>query len=196
MVSKSARKKNRGTVFFVVIIILSVIAFVMYKSVPAFMKKNIYPKKYSEYVEKYSEEYNIDENFIYAVIKTESGFDPDAKSNVGAVGLMQLMPIAFEEVRNNIDNTKGLKFSDMYNPENNIMYGTWYLHYLYNEFGSYELTIAAYHAGMTEVRGWLNDEILDENDLNLDNIPSDFSDTRHYINKVISAYKQYNRLYR
>ena len=194
--ARRAKRKNRGTVFLLVLIILSVIAFVLYKSVPAFLKKNVYPKKYSEYVERYSEEYDIDENFIYAVIKTESGFDPDARSNVGAVGLMQLMPIAFKEVSNNIEDNKGLKYSDMYNPEYNIMYGTWYLDYLYEQFGSYELTIAAYHAGMTEVRGWLYSGVLDEDNLNLDNIPSEYSDTRHYINKVISAYKEYNRLYR
>lgn len=194
--ARRAKRKNRGTVFLLVLIILSVIAFALYKSVPAFLKKNVYPKKYSEYVERYSEEYDIDENFIYAVIKTESGFDPDARSNVGAVGLMQLMPIAFKEVSNNIEDNKGLKYSDMYNPEYNIMYGTWYLDYLYEQFGSYELTIAAYHAGMTEVRGWLYSGVLDEDNLNLDNIPSEYSDTRHYINKVISAYKEYNRLYR
>ncbi len=194
--ARRAKRKNRGAVFLLVLIILSVIAFVLYKSVPAFLKKNVYPKKYSEYVERYSEEYDIDENFIYAVIKTESGFDPDARSNVGAVGLMQLMPIAFKEVSNNIEDNKGLKYSDMYNPEYNIMYGTWYLDYLYEQFGSYELTIAAYHAGMTEVRGWLYSGVLDEDNLNLDNIPSEYSDTRHYINKVISAYKEYNRLYR
>lgn len=194
--ARRAKRKNRGTVFLVVLIILSVIAFALYKSVPAFLKKNVYPKKYSEYVERYSEEYDIDENFIYAVIKTESGFDPDARSNVGAVGLMQLMPIAFKEVSNNIEDNKGLKYSDMYNPEYNIMYGTWYLNYLYEQFGSYELTIAAYHAGMTEVRGWLYSGVLDEDNLNLDNIPSEYSDTRHYINKVINAYKEYNRLYR
>lgn len=194
--ARRAKRKNRGAVFLVVLIILSVIAFALYKSVPAFLKKNVYPKKYSEYVERYSEEYDIDENFIYAVIKTESGFDPDARSNVGAVGLMQLMPIAFKEVSNNIEDNKGLKYSDMYNPEYNIMYGTWYLDYLYEQFGSYELTIAAYHAGMTEVRGWLYSGVLDEDNLNLDNIPSEYSDTRHYINKVINAYKEYNRLYR
>lgn len=194
--ARRAKRKNRGAVFLLVLIILSVIAFALYKSVPAFLKKNVYPKKYSEYVERYSEEYDIDENFIYAVIKTESGFDPDARSNVGAVGLMQLMPIAFKEVSNNIEDNKGLKYSDMYNPEYNIMYGTWYLDYLYEQFGSYELTIAAYHAGMTEVRGWLYSGVLDEDNLNLDNIPGEYSDTRHYINKVINAYKEYNRLYR
>ncbi len=191
-----AKRRNKGFIFFIVLIVLSIIAFFIYKSVPAFLRKNIYPKKYSAYVERYSEKYDIDENFIYAVIKTESGFDPDAVSDVGAVGLMQLMEIAFNEVSNNIEDNKGLDYSDMYNPEYNIMYGSWYLSYLYKQFGSYELTIAAYHAGMTEVRSWLYEGIIDENNLNLDNIPDDFSDTRHYINKVIKAYREYNKLYR
>lgn len=191
-----AKKKHRGTVFFIVLIIFAAFAFVLFKTAPSYLKKKIYPKKYSEYVEKYSEEYNIDENFIYAVIKTESGFDSDARSSVGAVGLMQLMPIAFEEVSNKIESDTELAYSDMYNPEYNIMYGSWYLAYLYQQFGSYELTIAAYHAGMTEVRSWLDDGILDEKNLDLNDIPDDFSDTSHYINKVIKAYKEYNKLYR
>lgn len=190
------KMEHKGAGFFIVLIIFAVLALVIYKTAPEFLKKNIYPKKYSKYVEKYSEEYNIDENFIYAVIKTESGFDSDAKSEVGAVGLMQLMPIAFEEVSNKIDNGQELEYSDMYKPEYNIMYGSWYLSYLYKQFGSYELTIAAYHAGMTEVRRWLDEGILDEDNLDLDNIPDDFSNTSHYINKVINAYKEYNKLYR
>ncbi len=190
-----AKKKHRGVLFFIVFIVFALAVFVYIKA-PDFLRKNIYPKKYSEYVEKYSEEYNIDENFIYAVIKTESGFDSNARSEVGAVGLMQLMPIAFEEVDGKIDSNDELSYSDMYKPEYNIMYGSWYLSYLYKQFGSYELTIAAYHAGMTTVRSWLNDGVINEDNLNLDDIPEDFSDTRHYINKVIKAYKEYNKLYR
>lgn len=191
-----AKKKHRGRGFFIVLIILAILALVFYKMSPEILKKYVYPKKYSEYVEKYSQEYNIDENFIYAVIKTESGFNPDAKSNVGAVGLMQLMPIAYREVDSKIESDLELEYSDMYNPEYNIMYGSWYLSYLYKQFGSYELTIAAYHAGMTEVRNWLDNGILDEDNLDLNDIPDDFSDTSHYINKVINSYKEYNKLYR
>ncbi|MEG0894603.1 MAG: transglycosylase SLT domain-containing protein, partial [Oscillospiraceae bacterium] len=47
-----------------------------------------YKTDYSQIVEKYSDEYNIEKSFIYAVIKTESGFNKDAVSNVGARGLM------------------------------------------------------------------------------------------------------------
>ena len=60
------------------------------------IRSTLHPKDYSEYVSKYSEEYNIPEYVIYAVIKVESDFDPTAKSSVGAMGLMQMMPDTFE----------------------------------------------------------------------------------------------------
>ena len=58
--------------------------------------KIAYPQKYSEYVNKAAADYNLPPALIYAVIRTESGFDPDAESSVGARGLMQLMPSSFE----------------------------------------------------------------------------------------------------
>lgn len=60
--------------------------------------KKSHPLKYSEYVEKYAEEFNIPEPLLYSVIKCESSFNPEAKSRVGARGLMQLMPKTFEEM--------------------------------------------------------------------------------------------------
>ena len=62
--------------------------------------KKIYPLKYSEYVEKYSEEYNIDKYLVYAIIKAESNFKENAKSTSNAVGLMQIMEAtAFETAK-------------------------------------------------------------------------------------------------
>ena len=52
--------------------------------------KYLYPKKYSDYVEFYSKEYNLDENLVYSIIKTESKFKEDAVSRKGAKGLMQI----------------------------------------------------------------------------------------------------------
>ena len=55
------------------------------------IQKIIYKKQYTEEVSKYSKEYNIDENLVYAVIKAESNFNAEAKSSKNAIGLMQLM---------------------------------------------------------------------------------------------------------
>lgn len=57
------------------------------------IKAFLYPRKYSVYVEKYSKEYNLDENFVYSIIKAESKFNPNALSHKGAKGLMQIADI-------------------------------------------------------------------------------------------------------
>ena len=55
--------------------------------------KILYPKKYSDYVERYSKEFNIEENLVYSIMKAESKFKKDAISNKGAKGLMQISDI-------------------------------------------------------------------------------------------------------
>ena len=82
----------------------------------------IYKMDYSEYVNKYSLEYNVDPFMIYAIIKAESNFNYNATSNRGATGLMQLMDNTAKEVSTNetIDYESG---TTLYNPEENIKLG-------------------------------------------------------------------------
>ena len=82
--------------------------------------------------------YNIDVNFLKAVAKLESDFNPDSVSSAGAVGIMQLMPAT----------AKGLGVEDIYDPYQNIMGGAKYLSDMLGRFGGdYELAYAAYNAG-------------------------------------------------
>lgn len=60
------------------------------------VQKVAYPQKYSKYVDKASLQYSLDPALIYAVIHTESGFNPNAESPAGACGLMQVMPDSFD----------------------------------------------------------------------------------------------------
>lgn len=146
----------------------------------------IYPQEYSEYVEIYAEKYGIPENAVYAVIKTESGFDSGAVSEKGAVGLMQLMPDTFRWLGKDILG-ENLADGMMYDPETNIRYGTCLLSRLYNRYGSWEITFAAYNAGSARVDGWLDD------DGRLGSIPID--ETRNYVKKATGAFEKYNKLY-
>ncbi len=167
-------------------IIITLVASIMIESDG--FKKLIYPKKYSNYVEKYSKEYNIDENLVYSVIKVESKFDKDAVSRKGAKGLMQISDItrdwAIEELQ--------LGDIDIFDPETNIRIGCWYLSKLYKQFGTLDLVIAAYNGGSGNVREWLgNDEY--SKDGKLYNIP--FQETSNYVLKVEKNYEKYNMLY-
>lgn len=156
------------------------------------IKKKLYPRGYADYVEKYSDLYGIDDNLIYAVIRTESGFDSGAVSNLGACGLMQLMPETFEWLRSkDKENAEG--YVDVFDPETNIRYGVFFLSIIGRRFGEERLMIAAYHAGMGRVTSWLNDRSFSCDGRTLDIIP--FSDTEHYVNKVERAKRIYDSLY-
>ena len=74
----------------------------------------------------------IDENLVYAVIKAESGFRKNAKSDAGAVGLMQIMPATAFFVR----QLYALPDGDLFEPSYNILIGTHYLQYLFEKFDS------------------------------------------------------------
>ncbi len=155
-------------------------------------KTYLFPKEYSNYVEQYCAEYGIDTNLAYAVIHTESGFDSNAESYLGACGLMQIMPDTFEWLKSK-DKTHPDCDGDIFDPETNIRYGVFFLSMLMEEFDDERLTIAAYHAGMWRVNQWLDDSVISPDGKTLKSIP--FSDTEYYIKKVERAKKVYETLY-
>ena len=156
--------------------------------------EKMYPRGYQELVEKYSEEYGLDENFVYAVCRIESNFQPDAVSKVGAKGLMQMMEPAFDWVQFRTNDDSGVTYDQMHEPEVAIKYGTCMLSLLKEEMGDDErIILASYHAGMNAVKGWLKDPAYSSDGITLDTIP--FSDTNWYVNKVLETKAIYEKLY-
>ncbi len=148
--------------------------------------KRFYPMDYSEYVEKYCEEYGVSTELAYAVIKCESGFNPNAVSDVGAIGLMQLTPETFEWVQGKMQvETKATEA--LYDPETNIRAGIYLLSINLADFKTTEYALSAYHAGRGVTEKWVTDGVEPED------IP--YSDTNTYIKRVISTEKIYGLLY-
>lgn len=110
-----------------------------------------FPRKYSEFVEKYAAEFSLDESEVFAVIRAESGFRADALSQKGAVGLMQLMPSTAAFAASLIGCTFDEK--NLSEPELNIRLGCKYLSYLKTRFAG-DMAYAAYNAGEGRVREW------------------------------------------
>lgn len=158
------------------------------------IERAIYPKpsEYAQYVSRYSSEYGVPEELIWAVIKTESNFKASAVSGVGAVGLMQLMPDTFNEITNSRLNER-LDAGMRYDPETNIRYGTYYLSYLYARYGSWSTALAAYNAGLGKVDVWLENKDYSNNGSTLNHIP--YKETRNYVKKVQKALEMYEKLY-
>ncbi len=193
---KKSKSKVRTFVVAVIFILIVIVAIVMgYKAAQRSeyeYRLAAHPKKYSEYVSKYAQEYEIDEDLIYAVIKTESDFDCEAVSNVGARGLMQIMEETFDWIKYRLDDEESV-YDDMFDPEMNIRYGAYLMDYLLEKFGDKDTAVAAYHSGAGSVSSWLEDKENSSDGKRLDNIPSNTA--AHYVNKINNALSNYKELY-
>lgn len=154
--------------------------------------KIYYPTPYGEIVKTAAAETQIPVNLLYAVIHTESHFNPKAESKLGAKGLMQITEDAFDWVKMRSGDEHS-SYNDVYDPAVNINYGAKLLKLLLDEFGSYENAICAYHAGWGNVTNWLANENYSKDGANIAKIP--FKDTAHYLHKVQKAWERYDKLY-
>ncbi len=181
---------KRKTVLIIGVCLAVAFAVTAVFAVNAIRKMN-YPREYQETVSKYSSEFNVPEPLIFAVIKAESGFDPNAQSPAGAMGLMQLMPSTFSWVAGLCGDKEPV--GSITEVDANIKYGTYYLSYLYEKFGNWETAVAAYNAGHGRVASWLGDTRYSENGTDLTSIP--IEETDNYVNRVFGYYENYKELY-
>lgn len=178
----------------ILIILISYFGLVKILNIPEKIMKKIYPKNYSEYVVKYSEEYNVDQLLIYAVIKAESNFDENVVSNSNAKGLMQLMDSTADEVASNIITNQTFEPDMLFDAETNIKIGTKYLSELLEKYdGNYYLAVAAYNAGIGTVDKWIAEGIIKPDGSDIENIP--YKETNNYVRKIIRDYGIYEELY-
>ncbi len=166
-------------------------------SLPVVQKKFLYPFPYRTTVEDYSARWQVDKFLTIAVMKVESNFSEAARSQSGAVGLMQIMPETAAWIAYQLNETPEEFDCDIKNlrePETNIRYGTWYLAELEDEFnGNDVLALAAYNAGRGNVREWMAKNNWDENFSDIDKIP--YAETRDYVKRVLHCREKYAKLY-
>ena len=185
------KKFAKGVLLPIIIIAISLGVGYLYDDIWDDMDRRIYPQKYQEHISKYSKEYGVPEYIVYATVKVESDFDSGAVSSKGAIGLMQITPDTFDWLQ--LLMREELDQRMLYDPETNIKYGTYLLSYLYDQFGNWETVHAAYNAGMTRVKGWLNNAEYSDGDGTLKNIP--FEETREYVKKIADTVTEYKKLY-
>ena len=194
----SRRKKTNYGLIVLIVLVVSILFGFLFDVVLTTVEKRIYqkPEEYVPFVEQYAEEFGVPVDLVYAVIKTESGFDSSAVSRKGAIGLMQMMPATFEWLTDDILR-EYLGIGMLYDPETNIKYGTYYLSRLYNRFGDWDTALAAYNGGEGNVSEWLKDKKYSDDGIRLktDKIPDEFSETKNYVKKVNKALKKYKELY-
>ena len=143
-----------------------------------------YPLRYEALIRAHAHNYDLDPALVAAVVYTESRFNPRAVSEAGAIGLMQLLPDTAQGIAT---RTGGDAFvvDDLYDPELNIRYGSWYLEHLLGRYGGdIRTALAAYHAGQGNVDQWRRDGkgIV-------------FPETRAYVDKVVRLREVYAHAY-
>ncbi|AXE31491.1 peptidoglycan N-acetylmuramoylhydrolase [Chromobacterium phragmitis] len=145
-----------------------------------------YLTPYREVTQKYARQLDIDDAWVYGLIRQESRFITMARSGVGASGLMQLMPATAKWAAKKI----GLTHFAVNDIDTNVQLGTWYLRYvLDNLSGNAVMATAAYNAGPGRARNWQADRPLDGT-IYAETIP--FSETRDYVQKVMANAAYYS----
>jgi len=171
--------------------VLSIFHYIDFKDIKRQLLRRVYKLDYSDCVEKYAKEYDVDQYLIFAIIKAESNFEKDAVSSRGAQGLMQLMYTTAEEVAKKLD--VDLNEKNILEPDINIKLGTKYISILIQKYNNINLALAAYNAGSGNVDGWLEKGTLKENGEDIENIP--FTETNNYVRKILRDYEIYKEIY-
>ncbi len=150
-----------------------------------------FPMPFRESVVQRSREINLDPAYVYGLIRQESRFVMDARSHVGASGLMQVMPATARWTARKI-GLANFRPEQLHDRETNIAIGTGYLKLVLDGFdGSMPLAAAAYNAGPARSRAWRNGPVL-EAAAWAENVP--FSETRDYVKKVLANTTVYSAL--
>ncbi len=150
-----------------------------------------YPTPYQDLLRASAREFDLDDAWVYGLIRQESRFTTSAKSSVGASGLMQVMPATARWIAGKL-GLSDWRHAVGDGADANISFGTYYLKHVLNKLdGSPVLASAAYNAGPGRAEGWRTTSAM-EGAIYIDTIP--FTETREYVRKVMANATQYARL--
>jgi soluble lytic murein transglycosylase len=145
--------------------------------------KIVYPLRYADTIDRWAAARSLDPYLVASVIRAESRFYPRALSSSGAIGLMQITPTTGQWIAEQMGEKKFV-VEDLYEPGQNIRFGTWYLAYLLNRFdGDTESALIAYNAGASNLLRWKAGE------------GTIFPETKTYLARVKRGWSGYRFLY-
>jgi soluble lytic murein transglycosylase len=156
----------------------------VYATQPGWYVRLRYPLRYEAIVRGHARNYRLDPALLAAVIYEESKFRAGARSSSGAIGLMQLLPDTAKGIAVHTGGTR-FRVDDLYDPEINVRYGSWYLRHLLDKYGDERTALAAYNAGQDNVDRW-----------RAEHGGIEFGETRHYVARVEDLKRLYRRGYR
>ncbi|TVQ41858.1 MAG: tail length tape measure protein [Gloeocapsa sp. DLM2.Bin57] len=151
----------------------------------------LFPFPYYQTILTWSEKRDLNPLLVISLIRQESTFEVDARSPVGAKGLMQVMPSTAQWIADISDIDSDYSLVD---PEDNIILGTWYFDHTHEQYQNHSLfAVASYNAGPGNVNNWKKRYSLTDVDVFVNNIP--FPETQGYVKSVFGNYWNYLRIY-
>jgi soluble lytic murein transglycosylase len=154
--------------------------------------ENAYPRAYLELIEKHQHLGKNPDGYLFSIMRKESGFNPHDLSYADAQGLLQMIPATTIRV------AKALKLpydpGKLYEPEYNIMTGSWYIGHMLEKFkGQIPIGSGSFNSGPRPVMRWLDTYGDREIDEFVELVP--YTQTREYMKKVTENYARYRYLY-
>lgn len=174
----------KKTIQFIIVSVLTVgLLLGFYFFYPHVWGEMLYPLEYKDSIKKYSAEFKVNANLICAFIYTESRFNADATSGVGARGLMQVMPATAAGIAKELGETN-FSADKLYDPDTSIRYGTWYIKGLYDQYnGDLAMVAAGYNAGRGRADDWRDRGVA---------LPTE---TQYFIEKIKNTKDMYDKIY-
>jgi len=167
--------------FIIVSVVTVALLAIFYFFFPHIWGELLYPLEYKDSIKKYSEQRGLRPNLVCAIIYTESRFNTQSTSSVGATGLMQIMPGTGQSIAQEMGEPA---MGDLYDPDVSIRYGSWYIKGLLDKYnGNLDLALAAYNAGVPRT------DKYQESGLSLP------YETVFFIQKVKGAEAMYDKVY-
>ena len=168
----------RATLAFMAALVVAVSGLgYVHATMPGWYARYWYPLEYEAIIKGHARNYELEPALLASVIYHESRFDPAARSQAGAIGLMQLQPETAKGIALRTGGSK-FEFADLYDPELNVRYGAWYLRHLIDKYGDLETALAAYNGG----QGNVNRGVI-------------FEETKEYVADVLRTQEIYERAY-
>lgn len=192
LLRRKALWRRRAVIWLLLLALLAASALILRSGYQRFLK-SMFPLGYSDIVTQEAKENGLDPTMVYAVIKAESNFNPDAKSHAGALGLMQLTPDTFEWLQTQSPSDLKYVEQDLYTPKVNIRYGCRFLKLLLHKYSDEHTALCAYNAGIGTVNGWLKKSEYSADGKTLRTIP--YAETRNYVVSVEQNRQKYKNLY-
>lgn len=152
----------------------------------------MYPRAFRASVEAWSTQHGLEPALAWAIMRRESAFAPAVTSSADARGLMQIIPPTARAIAKEL-KTEAPEPAELYSPDTNIRFGTWYLHALLQRLGHPTLVAGAYNGGPSAVARWARERGELPLDQWVEEIP--FKETRGYVKQVTVDLFIYRQLY-